>query len=139
MKNPFMESVDESLFLFIPGISDKQAEYAANAINQHEKLVAERDDLKRYVDKLPTYCAYCGFEVPIDDEAASKISEHIATCPKHPMRIIEAALDECITDEGANCYRLRDPEEMVKALRRRLEVISCIARAAIAPAKTEGD
>ena len=45
MKNPFMESVDESLFLFIPGISDKQAEYAANAINQHEKLVAERDKL----------------------------------------------------------------------------------------------
>ena len=39
-KNPFMKPVDESIFLFIPSISDKQAEYAAHAINQHEKLVA---------------------------------------------------------------------------------------------------
>ena len=38
-KNPFMKPVDESIFLFIPSISDKQAEYAARAINQHEKLL----------------------------------------------------------------------------------------------------
>jgi len=63
------------------------------AVRLVTELVAERDELKRYVDKLPTYCAYCGFEVPIDDEAASKISEHIATCPKHPMRNVEAERD----------------------------------------------
>ena len=59
----------------------------------------------------------------------------IRACNSHAALL--AALDECVTDEGANCYRLRDPEEMVKALRRRLEVISCIARAAIAQAETD--
>ena len=57
------------------------------------QIKAERDRLRRYNDKLPTYCAYCGYEVPIDDEAASKISEHIATCLRHPMRIVEAERD----------------------------------------------
>ncbi|HET6454969.1 MAG TPA: hypothetical protein VFI02_11245, partial [Armatimonadota bacterium] len=79
------------------------------AVRLVTELVAERDELKRYVDKLPTYCAYCGFEVPIDDEAASKISEHIATCPKHPMRVIEAERDRLQAGAAVSeCNRLRD-------------------------------
>ena len=42
-----------------------------------------------------TYCAYCGFEVACDDEAGSKISEHVKTCSKHPMREIESKLAKC--------------------------------------------
>jgi hypothetical protein len=59
------------------------------------------------------------------------------------LRLIAAApalleaLKECITGDGAYCYRLKDPDEMVKALRRRLDSISCIARAALAKAKGE--
>ena len=68
----------------------------ARLVSQHEKLVAERNELKRYVDKLPTYCAYCGFEVPIDDEAASKISEHITTCHQHPMRHLERRIEKLV-------------------------------------------
>lgn len=35
-----------------------------------------------------TYCAFCGFTVALDANA-SLISEHIATCPQHPMRDVE--------------------------------------------------
>ena len=38
-----------------------------------------------------TYCAYCGEQFPADgDDSTDLISEHIATCPKHPMREAEA-------------------------------------------------
>jgi len=36
-----------------------------------------------------TYCAYCGAEYPLDDNAAAQVSEHIKTCEKHPMRETE--------------------------------------------------
>ena len=36
-----------------------------------------------------TYCAYCGAEYPLDDAAATLVSEHIKTCEKHPMRETE--------------------------------------------------
>lgn len=41
--------------------------------------------------KEHTWCAYCGLEIFIDDEAATKISEHIMACEKHPLHIALAA------------------------------------------------
>jgi hypothetical protein len=38
-----------------------------------------------------TWCAYCGLEIHIDDEAASKISKHIMGCQKHPIHVLLAA------------------------------------------------
>ena len=38
MKNPFTTPMTEK-YLRIEGFSDEEAEYAAHAINQHEKLV----------------------------------------------------------------------------------------------------
>ena len=35
-----------------------------------------------------TYCAYCGHEEPLDDDE-SRITSHIRTCDKHPMRAAE--------------------------------------------------
>lgn len=35
-----------------------------------------------------TYCAYCGAEFLVDGDAA-KVTEHIYTCAKHPMRDVE--------------------------------------------------
>ena len=95
MKNPFTPNLMQHFEALLRGSGYKEevVEYAANCINQHDKLEVERDELKRYNDKLPTYCAYCGFEVPIDDETALKISEHIATCPKHPIRHVEVERD----------------------------------------------
>jgi len=40
-----------------------------------------------------TYCAYCGEKYPLDDKAASAVSEHIKTCKKHPMRKLEEEWD----------------------------------------------
>ena len=54
MKNPFRETVDESLFLFIPGISDEQAEYAAHAINWHDNLVADNKRLRDALQRIGT-------------------------------------------------------------------------------------
>ena len=40
-----------------------------------------------------TYCAYCGESFEIDKPAnVEAISQHIATCAKHPMRAVEAEL-----------------------------------------------
>ena len=41
-----------------------------------------------------TYCAYCGKIFLRDDDAATKISKHIRTCLKHPMRQVEQDRDE---------------------------------------------
>jgi len=46
-----------------------------------------------------TYCAYCGAEYPLDDAAATLVSEHIKTCEKHPMRAVEAELRKWQTGE----------------------------------------
>ncbi len=53
----------------------------------HEQAMKEKDD--EINNPQRTYCAYCGFVVEIDDEGATKIGEHIATCEKHPMRVLE--------------------------------------------------
>ena len=40
-----------------------------------------------------TYCAYCGAEFALNDEAVRLVSEHIRTCEKHPMRHAEAQIE----------------------------------------------
>ena len=48
-----------------------------------EELEARIAGLK--ADKF-TYCAYCGEEFPIDAEGTPEaVSNHIRTCPKHPL------------------------------------------------------
>ena len=67
------------------------------------------------VDDNSTYCAYCGFRIPIDDEAATEITKHIYECEKHPMhtvivreRLLTAALEAIsiptVTDEDGNLW-----------------------------------
>jgi len=54
-----------------------------------EALVAEVARLKG-----ETYCAYCGERFPLDaPDATTQIGAHIGTCPKHPMRAVEAERD----------------------------------------------
>lgn len=59
-----------------------------------EAVERERDELKAEIAdmKKHTWCAYCGHEILIDDDLATKISEHIMTCEKHPLHIALAAL-----------------------------------------------
>jgi chromosome segregation ATPase len=52
-----------------------------------EAAVKDKDEEINHPKR--TYCAYCGYVVDIDDNAASKISEHIMSCELHPMRIYE--------------------------------------------------
>ena len=64
-----------------------------SAINK--QLTAAQEELVSI--KSVTWCAYCGHKVQLDDDASSKISEHIQSCPHHPMRIWErhcAAIEE---------------------------------------------
>jgi septal ring factor EnvC (AmiA/AmiB activator) len=57
-----------------------------NKILQLDKQIAE---LKAEIARMKehTWCAYCGLEIHIDDAAATKISEHIMACEKHPIHI----------------------------------------------------
>lgn len=54
-------------------------------------LQAERDAAVKWLEeyKSKTYCAYCGATFNIDSDAAH-VTEHIRTCPHHPMRELEA-------------------------------------------------
>ena len=54
-------------------------------------LQAERDAAVRWLEeyKSKAYCAYCGAIFNLDSDA-SHVSEHIRTCPHHPMRELEA-------------------------------------------------
>jgi DNA repair exonuclease SbcCD ATPase subunit len=55
----------------------------------YEELIA--DSRRRDTE---TYCAYCGIRYPLDDQAATLVSEHIHTCEKHPMREVERQVAE---------------------------------------------
>ena len=57
------------------------------------QAIEERDELKREFGF--TYCTYCGRMFEIDKpDAADAIGEHIRTCKKHPMRLVERERDE---------------------------------------------
>ncbi len=55
------------------------------------ELEAERDAAVKWLEeyKSKTYCAYCGATFNIDSDA-THVTEHIRTCPHHPMRELEA-------------------------------------------------
>jgi hypothetical protein len=72
-------------YSFMSGYTLKTQDYVLSS--DVDQLISEhKKEIKRN-----TWCAYCGYEINIDDEAATKISEHIMSCPKHPIRI---AFDE---------------------------------------------
>ncbi len=62
------------------------SEERTDLLAQVEALTIEIEQMKAH-----TYCAYCGAEFDIDD-AAEHVSNHIATCVKHPMRDLEAEI-----------------------------------------------
>lgn len=80
------------------GLQSCLTEAKNDATNYYAKcteLMDENKTLKKELDELKkfTYCAYCGLEIHMDDSAATKIGEHIKSCDKHPMRIVEKERD----------------------------------------------
>lgn len=73
----------------------KDREAATEIYNRAYEAVMNSMDVKTG----KTYCAYCGAEYPLDDAAATLVSEHIKTCEKHPMRAVEAELRKWQTGE----------------------------------------
>lgn len=76
--------------------SDNDGGSASDAIQDMLAILGDRNP-------LPTYCAYCGHRVASDTDAASVISEHIATCEKHPLHKALRQLarsDELINERG---------------------------------------
>jgi DNA repair exonuclease SbcCD ATPase subunit len=65
--------------------------YRDAAESRAQGLEVERDAAVKWLEeyKSKTYCAYCGAIFNIDSDA-SHVSEHIRTCPHHPMRELEA-------------------------------------------------
>jgi hypothetical protein len=61
-----------------------------------DMLIKAADELTRM--KSETYCAYCGERFQLDDDVASRVSEHIRACQKHPMRKVEAERDALLAD-----------------------------------------
>lgn len=84
---------------------EKALRYKAEAENAELKTEIERRNSK-------TWCAYCGFEIDIDDEASTKISEHIMSCPKHPIRIYERHSEALEAENAELRARLKQVEEV---------------------------
>lgn len=74
--------------LYNTGQQDIEVAVYSDAQAEIERLKAEIVRMKKH-----TWCAYCGHEILIDDEAATKISKYITEdCPKHPIRIALAEI-----------------------------------------------
>jgi len=68
-----------------------EALIAAQDAKTASAMQVELDSAKELNES--TYCAYCGEAFVLDDAAASKVTEHIYSCLKHPMRDVEAERD----------------------------------------------
>lgn len=71
----------------LPLLPEPGDKVVGECLDEIERLEAEIAAMK-----TKTYCAYCGKEYAIDTDAAL-VSEHIATCAKHPMRAVEADVE----------------------------------------------
>jgi len=67
-----------------------------------------------------TYCAYCGEKFLLDDSAATKVTEHIYSCEKHPMREIERRAQEAEANWDANA--LKGQNDALRVRVRQLEM-----------------
>ena len=88
------------------------------------------------MDEQATYCAYCGERFPLDDHAASAVTEHINTCEKHPMRIPERQQDGLLAALEALLVVHREHHLRCSGWQPEDECWSCIeSRTAIAKAR----
>jgi len=80
-----------------------------------ETLRAQLAEKDKKIERLKekTWCAYCGFEIDLDDSAASKISEHIKMCSKHPIRAYERHCEELEKENAELRERLKASEKGV--------------------------
>ena len=85
--------------------------------------------LKAQIENNRTYCAYCGTEFLLDDDAAKNVTDHIKTCKKHPMRAVEAELAQA--REALRSIAQSDPV-VVDGKEWRMERKDAIDRAAAA-------
>ena len=87
MQNGWTERIEE-----LEAENTRLRMYRDAAESRAQGLEVERDAAVKWLEeyKSKTYCAYCGAIFNIDSDA-SHVSEHIRTCPHHPMRELEAA------------------------------------------------
>ena len=109
-------------------------------IEAQKQRVAELEKELEYL-KSVTYCAYCGQEFPLDDEAATKVDEHIQICDAHPLAVakkrvaeLEELLSDRETDLGFEYDRGNDMEKRVTELEDALEEVRDLARTGTPPA-----
>jgi len=116
--NALGNGADEALWP--PGLT--RGEAVARLVRALSTIEARDRKIERL--KNDTYCAYCGQKFPLDDEAATAVSEHIHKCTKHPMREVERERDhhrsECarlgaeLDGFRAECRQLRTRAEQVE-------------------------
>ena len=109
-------------------VSDLNARPVEDALRA-ELGAAKVELLKAQIENNRTYCAYCGTEFLLDDDAAKNVTDHIKTCKKHPMRAVEAELAQA--REALRSIAQSDPV-VVDGKEWRMERKDAIDRAAAA-------
>jgi hypothetical protein len=84
---------------------DAIGEYRLEEQDLRKQIAALKDEIDH---PKRTYCAYCGFTIEIDDEGATKIGEHIATCEKHPMRQLEEQIAALIAELNLTQKKIKE-------------------------------
>ena len=65
-----------------------QAQALKNKLEYEGKIQELQNQIDEYKKQSTlTYCVHCGVTFPVDDEAGTKVVEHIQTCEKHPLFI----------------------------------------------------
>ncbi len=60
--------------------------YKAGQESRDEEIANLRAKIEEYnAQSTLTYCVYCGATFPLDDDAGTKVTEHIQSCEKHPL------------------------------------------------------
>lgn len=108
-----MNIIDKLDDLIIQATKERSHYYVKSVCEEAKAALAAAEERCRELEgeikrmREHTWCAYCGLEIHIDDEAATKISEHIMSCERHPIHI-------ALADNAALRERLRVVEEACK-------------------------
>jgi len=122
--------------------AEKAEAEASSLASAAEKFHQERWDLtqanaalKAELERIKsvTWCAYCGYEVQLNDDALPKIIDHIMTCLKHPIRPYirhcEALEEQIAALKGkyhSICQKKEFLQEDVMLLKHRLAPIEAV-------------
>lgn len=115
LKGPKPYTEDELREMFRPYVEDGDTTgLSPREVRLLETLIATGAEVSRLRERQTlTYCAFCGEQFPIDNDAGSQVEAHIKVCEKHPMKAVLAENVEFRQRLAASQKRVEELEAVV--------------------------